>query len=161
MWFWKQKIRLVFSITLLIGCLFMNASLTAVEPDYSKIIQAIAQDIAGLKTEFKQLKMFSPATCADLERLTISYGYSTHQPQHRAGWRAGVPNPNEDGVWFYIDLHDPNSQAQIHTQPVTMPLCFGDKRVSFLILEGKKTKSVGGRIGAILRKHGIKTCNNS
>jgi hypothetical protein len=77
MWFWKQKIRLVFSITLLIGCLFMNASLTAVEPDYSKIIQAIAQDIAGLKTEFKQLKMFSPATCADLERLTISYGYST------------------------------------------------------------------------------------
>jgi hypothetical protein len=30
---------------------------------------------------------------------------------------------------------------------------------AFLILEGSKTKSVGGRINAILRKHGIKPCN--
>jgi len=103
--------------------------------------------------------MFSPAACADLERLTITYSYSTHEPQGRPGWAGSVPNPNADGVWFYIDFHDPDSQAQIHTQPVTVPLCFGDKRVSFLILEGKKTKPVGEKIRTILEKHGIKLCN--
>lgn len=156
----KSKMRWLIASILLIQNLIFNGSVMAVEPDYSKIIKAIAQDIAALKIEFKQLRMFSPAQDADLERLTISYSYRTHQPRHRPGWAGSVPNPNADGVWFYIDFHDRNSMAQIHTQPVTIPLCYGDKRVSFLILEGKKTRSVGERIGAILEKHGVKQCEN-
>ena len=158
--FWKWYIRLAVAFILLIGSLFMRGTVMVAEPEYSKIIRAIAQDIEDLKPEFTQLKKFSPAMCVDLKRLTISYEYRTHEPKGRAGWAGSVPNPNPDGVWFFIDIHDPDSQAQIHTQPVSLPLCIGDKRVSFLILEGKKTKSMGEKIRAILRKHGIKPCDN-
>jgi Calcium/calmodulin dependent protein kinase II association domain len=54
----------------------------------------------------------------------------------------GVPNPDADGVWFFIDFHRPDSQLQIDSQAVVPPYCFGDKLVLFVILEGKKTKSV-------------------
>ena len=74
------------------------------------------------------------------------------------GWAGGVPNPDSDGIWFYVDLHDADSQAQIHTQPVTANLCLGKKRVSFLILEGEGTNSVAGRIHAILTAHGVTFC---
>ncbi len=156
----KRKIGPGIALFLLVINLIMTCMLMAAEQEYREILQAIALDIAGLKAQFPQLKTFSPAACADLERLAISYSYSTHQPQHRAGWTAGVPNPNPDGVWFYIDFHDRNSMAQIHTQPATVPLCHGDKRVSFLILEGKKTKSVGNRIRTILEKNGVKQCEH-
>jgi hypothetical protein len=128
------------------------------KPDPSKVLQAIAQGIEGLKGEFPQLKEFSPEQAFDAERLTISYSYRTHRSDRRGGWTAGVPNPDEDGIWFYIDLHDPDSQAQIHTQPVTVALCLGQKRAMFLILEGSQTKSVAGRISSLMSEHGITSC---
>ena len=129
--------------------------------DYWKTLQAIARDIAKLETDFPQLKDFSPAKNTDAQRLALSYGYRTHQAQHRGGWTSEVPNPDDDGIWFYIDFHNPDSQAQIHTQPVVAKLCLADKRVSFLILEGRNTKPVAGRIGNILRSHGVKECDKA
>ncbi len=89
--------------------------------------------------------------------MSISYGYKTHRSQRAGGWAAIVPNPDEDGVWFYIDFHEPNSTAQIHTQPVVPPLFFWDKKVMFLILEGKRTKELAGVLREILLRHGVTT----
>jgi hypothetical protein len=72
-----------------------------------------------------------------------------------------VPNPNDDGVWFYIDFHDPHSTRQIHTQPMIAKYCLGDQRLSFLILEGKKSKPVGGNIWQILQQHGVEPCSEA
>ena len=127
----------------------------AAEPDYPEVMRAIAREIEALKPEFPQLKEFSVAGSLRLESLAVSYGYHTHQPRRRPGWAGAVPNPNPDGIWFYIDLHDPSSQAQIHTQPFVLPvLWIGEKKVTFLVLEGAKTKPLGGRLNAILAKHG-------
>ena len=60
-------------------------------------------------------------------------------------------------MWFYIDFHEPNSTAQIHTQPVVPPLFFWDKKVMFLILEGKRTKELAGVLREILLRHGVTT----
>jgi hypothetical protein len=125
--------------------------------DYSQTLKAIGQDITGLKNDFPQLTDFSEKNL-NLQRLSIAYQYHTHAPQRSGGWTSGVPNPDDDGVWFYIDIHDPNSNLQIHTQPVTAALCLKEMRVSFLILEGSKTKSLYGPIHAILKKHGAEVC---
>ena len=124
--------------------------------DYSKVLQAIARDIAGLKRDFPQLEDFSRSDHADPKELKIAYGYHTHRPQGRAGWTSGVPNPDDDGVWFYIDFHDPGSMAPIHTQPLVPKGLLGDKRVMFLILEGLEAKSVAGSIRQILMKNGAR-----
>jgi hypothetical protein len=131
------------------------------EPNPLEVLQALARDIEGLKGEFPQLKDFSPAQSLVTERLMISYSYHTHSARHGGGWTSGVPNPDDDGIWFYIDFHDPDSQAQIHTQPITPSLCLGRKRASFLILEGSQTKPVAGRIGSLLSKHDVKPCGPS
>lgn len=128
--------------------------------DYSKTLQSIAQDIATLKNEFPQLVEFLPTKNAEDERLVISYGYHTHRAEHIGGWTSGVPNPDDDGVWFYIDFHEADSQAQIHTQPMTIDnMCLGAKRASFLMLEGQKTKSLEGPMWTILQNHGVKKCD--
>ena len=91
----------------------------------------------------------------DSERLRITYGFRTHRSERSGGWVSGVPNPDPDGIWFYIDLHDPDSTAQIHTQPFTgPPLAFDNKIVSFLILEGAETQSIRDEILSILKCHG-------
>jgi hypothetical protein len=69
-----------------------------------------------------------------------------------------VPNPDADGLWFHIDVHDPASTAQIHTQPMVEPLCLGRRRVSFLVLEGADAGAVGGELRAILGRHGVSRC---
>lgn len=130
----------------------------------AKILKKVARDIEKLKSDFPQLEDFSVRKHFDssLKRQpvpAIVYSFHTHAARHAGGWTAGVPNPDDDGVWFYIDLHDPDSTAQIHTQPVTMSLCLGDKRVSFLILEGAGTKSLDPVIREILRKHGVHECS--
>jgi hypothetical protein len=71
-----------------------------------------------------------------------------------------VPHPDADGVWFHLNLHDPGSLAQIDTQPASLPICLGAKRVTFLILEGKETKPRGRRIQAILTRHGARRCGD-
>ena len=123
--------------------------------DYAHALQDIARAIAGLKSEYPQLADFDAAS-AGAEKIT--YGYHTHAADRHGGWTAGVPNPDSDGVWFYIDVHAADSTALIHTQPVIAAQCLGDKRVSFLILEGAATRPVGAAIQEILRQHGVGRC---
>ena len=127
----------------------------------AKILKGIARDIEKLKSDFPQLRDFSVRKHFKSSQRpvpAIVYSFHTHAPKPTGGWTAGVPNPDRDGVWFYIDLHDPDSTAQIHTQPETMSICLGDKRVSFLSLEGAGTKSLDPAIREILRKHGVHQC---
>jgi hypothetical protein len=126
--------------------------------DYTRAIEGIARDIADLKGSYPQLKDFSVSGNLKADEYKISYGYHTHPPERRGGWTSGVPNPDEDGIWFYIDFHSPSSTAQIHAQPMTYPYCIGEMRLSWLSLEGAKTKPAGGVIEEILRKHGATEC---
>ena len=87
-------------------------------PSHADAIRAIAKDIAALKDRYPQLADFDVDKHCQPDDLKISYGYRTHDPEHRGGWTAAVPNPDPDGIWFYIDFHDPKSMRQIHTQPV-------------------------------------------
>lgn len=118
-------------------------------------LAGIAVDIERLKPKFPQLRDFEASRHFDPDRLIISYDYHTHAPGHRRGWTSGVPNPDDDGLWFFIDVHDPGSMAQIHTQPVMPKLTLGEMRVAFLILAGAKTASVYGSLLSILQKHGV------
>jgi hypothetical protein len=129
-------------------------------PDYRKSIQAVARDIEALRHQYPQLIEFSATKSTEPDRLVIEYSYHTHAAVHHGGWTSHVPNPNDDGIWFYIDLHEPDSIAQIDTQPA-QPLiqnCVGKKRVTFLILEGRSTKPITGRIANILTRHGAAPC---
>jgi hypothetical protein len=129
----------------------------ASEPDYRTVLRAVAREIEKLRVDFPQLKEFSAAHHARPEDLQIAYEFHTHRPQGRAGWVACVPNPDDDGLWFYLDFHDPGSMAQIHTQPVIPKGRLGKKSVMLLILEGAETPSVRGRIWQILEKNGVKS----
>lgn len=133
----------------------------ASEYDYAAIIKAIAGDIAELRSEFPQLRDFSATQNVLFDKLAIDYAYHTHRYSGpTGGWTAHAPNPDDDGVWLYVDFHDPDSTAQIHTQPATPAICFGEKRVTFLLLEGKQTPPLGRRIKAILDARGVKPCSN-
>ena len=123
-------------------------------PAYDTILRHVADDIAGLKSEFPQLVDFSAAAHLHPESLTISYAFRTQRPTHRGGWTSGVPNPDDDGVWFHFDFHDKDSLAQIHTQPVVPHATLGDKIVWLLILEGAKTQPLAGRLWEILGRCG-------
>ena len=126
--------------------------------DYTNAIKKIAEEIEALKNQYPQLINFKSAINVDPENLSISYEYRTHKSKHRAGWVAGVPNPDDNGIWFYIDFHSPDSQAQIHTQPVMADLCIGEKKVALLILEGQKTLSISELLYKILNNHGVGKC---
>jgi hypothetical protein len=121
------------------------------------VIDRIAHDIAKLNESYPQLADFSISK--NVKDLKVEYGYRTHKAERVAGWGAGVPNPDEDGIWFYIDFHEKTSRAQINAQPMSHPYCLGNLSLSFLILEGKKTKSVEGAIWQILKNHGVKRCD--
>lgn len=41
---------------------------------------------------------------------------------------------------------------------VAAPMCLGESRVSFLIREGKDTRSLGAPIWAALRRQGAREC---
>lgn len=147
----KYLIHIIF-ITFLFS---ITNSSYAEEINYSEILENIADEISTLKESYPQLAEFSTTKNLQTESLTISYEYKTHEPKRRGGWTSGVPNPDPDGLWFYIDLHDPNSIAQIHTQPVVQKGVVGEKEVMFLILEGEKTKPLSGKIWEILKNNGI------
>lgn len=136
-----------------------NNTVHSTAVNYKQTLQLIAHDIAALSKNFPQLGKFSLTEHVDSDQLVITYGYHTHRAPHRAGWTSGVPNPDDDGVWFFIDFHEPDSEAQIHTQPVTIDLCLAAKRVAFLVLEGKKTTSVQTALWTILQRHGVQRCN--
>jgi hypothetical protein len=129
----------------------------AEESKYQEFIKRVTTEIIKLKKTHPQLKEFSIDKNADIENLKVDYSYHTHRSERTGGWTSGVPNPDEDGIWFYIDLHNKDSTAQIHTQPMTgTSLQFGKKRVCFLILQGAATKSVSGKIRSILKANGAK-----
>jgi hypothetical protein len=138
------------------GLLVMAASLdgkraTAAEPDYREALRAIDRQLAKLGREFPQMAAYAKTRELELDQLVIGYAFHTHPPTRHVGWTGAVPNPDDDGIWFHIDLHDPDSQAQIHTQPVTFTKVPLGKKIAFLLsLEGRKTKPVGGRIWEII-----------
>ena len=122
------------------------------------ILKAVAMDIEKLKTDFPQLRDFSAIKNLHAEPPSIGYAYRTHAPERTGGWTSGVPSPDADGIWFHIDLHDPGSKLQLHTQPVTASLCLKESRVSFLMREGRDTRSLYGPIWSVLTKHGAREC---
>lgn len=148
------------NILFLIATLGFTAhGLTSERQPNAETLASIAGDIENLNRTHPQLKEFSQHKNMNARTLSISYAYRTHEPARTGGWTAGVPNPDEDGIWFYIDFHNPASTAQIHTQPMSVaPQCLGNMRVSFLILEGSKTSPVSGPIWQVLRKHGVAKC---
>ena len=119
-------------------------------------LDKVAAGIEALRTGHPQLKAFDAATALDRSRLELTYGFHTHQATHRGGWTSGVPNPDDDGVWFHIDVHDRASTSQLHTQPVVERLTLGKKVVMLLVLEGKATTPVGGKLRALLLASGAK-----
>ena len=150
----RHKQKLVLFLLVLWIVVGKEASL-ADETKYHDFIRKVAEAILQLKESHPQLAEFTIDGNADLERLRIDYAYHTRQPEQAAGWRSGVPNPDPDGVWFYIDLHDKDSVAQIHTQPVAgAPLQFGDKMIGFLILEGETTNAMAGELSEIMKQNG-------
>jgi hypothetical protein len=148
------------SILLLVGTLVSSAHgmASASSPD-AGTLALIAGEIEDLKEKYPQLKEFAREKNVNVNALAISYSYHTHRAKHAGGWTAGVPNPDEDGIWLYIDFHDPASLSQIHTQPASLsPQCLGNMRVSFLILEGPRTTPVSGAIWQALKKYGVAEC---
>src|SRR5881296_3429102 len=132
----SMEMKTIFQSTVFLAAAILSTC-SAGGFDYKRSIEGIARDIAGLKESYPQLKDFSVAEHLHTDRHEIWYSYHTHKPVGRGGWTSGVPNPDEDGIWFYIDFHDPRSAAQIHTQPaVASQYCVGDMRLSFLSLEG-------------------------
>lgn len=121
--------------------------------DYPAICQSIADEIATIRGTYPQLAGFE-ATATD---CTITYAHHTHRATHVGGWAAGVPNPDPDGVWFYMGVWDPadpvQAMAQINTQPLTPERWIGKRRVTYLILEGEQTTRVGDELLAILKHH--------
>jgi hypothetical protein len=126
--------------------------------DRFSILKAVAVDIESLKTDFPQLRDFSAAQHLRAVPPSIEYAFRTHASERTGGWTSGVPNPDADGIWLHIDLHDPGSELQLHTQPVTASLCLGKSRVSFLMLEGRDTRSVYGAIWSALSRQGAREC---
>jgi hypothetical protein len=123
------------------------------------VLKAVALEIEKLKPDFPQLRDFSAANHLRADPPSIGYAFRTHAPDRTGGWTSGVPSPDGDGVWFHIDLHDPDSKLQLHTQPMTgSPQCLGESRVSFLMREGRETRSLYGPIWSVLAKYGTREC---
>ena len=128
--------------------------------NYDEICRNIAADIAALKDRFPQLTEFTPSVANQKSNCSIDYEYHCRQPAGRAGWAGAAPNPDPDGVWFYIGLWDESdpsqAESQINSQPAIPRRHIGNRRVTFLILEGGRTASVNEAILAILKKHGLR-----
>ena len=105
------------------------------------------------------LSKFDTEQNVDLNALSIEYAHNTERSKINAGWRAGVPAPQENGVWFYVDLHDVDSTKQLHTQPLSAgPYCYAEKLVAVLILQGAKTKPFSKPLMEILHRNGVRPC---
>jgi hypothetical protein len=127
-------------------------------PEPDAVLVAVAADIEALGATHPALAAFRAASHLDVAGARIDYAYRTHDPARTGGWTAGVPEPDADGLWFHIDVHEPTSTAQIHTQPMVEPLCLGGRRVSFLVLAGERLEGVAGEFRAILGRRGVVPC---
>jgi hypothetical protein len=114
------------------------------------LLGAIALDIEALGPRYPQLAGFRAAQNFDRGRLVIEYAHHTHPSTHRGGWTSGVPNPDADGIWLYVDLHGADSMAQIHTQPMVPMLDVLGQKLMMLLLEGEATRPAAGALQAIL-----------
>src|SRR5439155_16106696 len=112
-----MKKNKTFRSSITVSVVLLWCSAFASGSDYSGVLKSVARDIAALKSSYPQLRDFSATKNVNLDDFMISYQYHTHKFKGGGGWTAGVPNPDDDGVWFHIDFHDANSTAQIHTQP--------------------------------------------
>lgn len=127
------------------------------ESKYCEFIKLVTEEITLLKETYPQLKEFSIDKHVDIKNLKVDYRYHTHESERTGGWTSSVPNPYSDGIWFYIDLHNKNSTAQIHTQPISgTSFKYGNKNICFLILEGSETKSISVEIISIFERNGVK-----
>jgi len=111
-------------------------------------LQAIAADIEALAATCPQLADFHASKALRADDLSISYAFRTHRPTHHGGWTSGVPEPDPDGLWFYIDLHAPDSRSQIDTQPAVPTLDVLGRKLMMLVLEGS-----AGRPGCVAAIH--------
>ena len=73
---------------------------------YQSAIGRIAKAIERLAPEYPQLAGFSARKHCDRARLVIEYDYKTRRAPRRGGWTAGVPEPAQDEIWFYIEFVD-------------------------------------------------------
>jgi hypothetical protein len=142
--------------TALVAVALALAQEPAAADPYASTLLGIARSIEALKPEYPQLAEFSASANADVERLKISYGFRTERAARTGGWTSGVPSPTEGGVWLYIDIHHPDSTAQIHTQPVVPRYHLGDRRVMLLVREGPNTKPLEGALVRTLLRHGVR-----
>ena len=126
--------------------------------DPAAVLRAIAVDIEALGASHAQLAAFRAADHLDAAQSRIDYAWHTHAAPKTGGWTSGVPNPDPDGIWFHIDVHDPASTLQIHTQPMVERLCLGTAHVSFLVLEGEQAEPAADDLRRILGKNGIVPC---
>jgi hypothetical protein len=116
----------------------------------------IARDLETLTRQFPQLVNYR---AADQKDCHVSYEYKTLPPSGRGGgWSAGVPRPEAGGVFLYIGIWDPNAKdnRQLDTQPMTGDWVIGDRRVTFILLEGDTVKSAGTAIRRLLERHGMR-----
>ena len=121
-------------------------------------LRAVAADIEALRGDFPQLAHFSAAQAFDAQGLRIDYAYRTHAAPPGGGWTSGVPHPDDDGVWFHLDVHAADSTLQLHTQPMGPAWCLGGRRVSLLVLEGARTRALAGELQRVLEAHGAVRC---
>ena len=125
-------------------------------PSYESTLRSIAQSIEELKGEYPQLSEFSASAHCNGEQLRIDYAYRTVAPQRTGGWTSGVPSPTDQGVWLFIDFHDPDSKLQMHTQPLVPRYRLRGKEVMVQLLEGAGTKTLDGKLARILVDHGAR-----
>jgi hypothetical protein len=160
-YFLKFVIFFIFAVyfVIIIGCIKVNHAMDKANFNFSDILVNITKDILLLKSNYPQLSDFSISN-VDFQTLKIWYEYRCHQSDDPgSGWAYGAPNPDNDGLWFYIGLWDENdpieSNAQINTQPVIPTMYIKDKRVTFLILEGSNTSLLNEQLKIILVKNGL------
>lgn len=117
------------------------------------VLEALVRDIEALRARCPQLAAFDAKRDLHAEERVISYDFHTHAAARRGGWRSGVPEPDRDGVWLYIDIHRADSTAQIHTQPFGLPSwdVAGD-RLLFIMFEGEKTHACYAEVKAAIEK---------
>jgi hypothetical protein len=125
------------------------------DPAYEETLRAIAEGLEALKPEYPQLAEFSAERHFNAAHLHITYEYRVGPRQRTGGWSAGMSSPKDDGVVLYIDLHDPKSTQQVHTQPRVPLFRFRDQAVMLLLLEGKATKSLQRAIVRIFEARGV------
>jgi len=147
----KGLIQLICCGWLIYG-LFSGLSWAAGD-EHRQALRAIAGEIEILKMEYPQLAEFYAAKYINLEQCYIEYSYHTHPAANKGGWAGKVPNPNDDGIWFFIDFHDPASDRQIHRQPLVSTVALAGDQVAFmLMLEGRATRKIEGKIWSIIKQ---------